>query len=371
MGTLARFSTLYTIVDQGSIDPANSAAQAAGLDMDPDFENNYLRENSTMPMLTLPRPQAPTWLKKPLFFVIILAGLLLWLSLFVVEPTEMAGVRRFGEVTTHEPFGPGLHLKLPLIDQVDHLQVSLDILQVQNLTMYTVDNQWVKISVGMTYRIPPAAVFRLLYQVGRSGNFSVRENVEPIIADRAMRVFARRNTIKISEEREVIANEIRQSVSTRLAELFSLEVVDLQIAKIEYSPTFAASVEAAVKAKNDAVAAENTVNRIRFEAEQVRVRAQGEADAAAIQAEGQKRAAVTRAQGEADAVRLIGEAQATSLHARGEAVATHPRIVELVTADRWNGVLPLTVLGEHGALPFLNLNPSLPAVIAPIVDKAQ
>lgn len=317
-----------------------------------------------MPMPTLPKfshLSASGWLKQPIIFIVVLAGALLWLSLFVVEPTEMAGVRRFGEVTTREPYGPGLHLKLPLIDRVDHLQVSLDILQVQNLTMYTVDNQWVKISVGMTYRIPADAVFLLLYRVGRSGNFSVRENVEPIIADRAMRVFARRNTIKISEEREVIANEIRQSVSDRLAELFGLNVIDLQIAKIEYSPTFAASVEAAVKAKNDAVAAENTVNRIRFEAEQVRVRACGEADAVAIQAEGQKRSAVIRAQGEAEAVRIIGEAQAANLQARGAAVAAYPVIVQLVTADRWNGALPLTMLGERGVLPLLNLNALAPS----------
>ncbi len=324
-----------------------------------------------MPTLTVPRPHAPLWLKTPLLFLIPLAGLLLWLSLFIVEPAEMAGVRRFGEVTTREPLGPGIHFKLPLVDQVDRIQVSLDILRVLDMTMYTVDNQWVKISVGMTYRIPQAAVFRLLYQVGRSGNFSVRENVEPIIADRAMRVFARRNTIKISEEREMIANEIRQAVSVRLTELFGLEVIDLQIAKIEYSPTFAASVEAAVKAKNDAVAAENTVNRIRFEAEQVRVRAQGEADAAAIQAEGQKRSAVIRAQGEAEAIQVVGAAQAASLRARGEAVAAYPRVVELVTADRWSGILPLTVLGERGAVPFLNLNSSVPAMTTPPVNKAQ
>jgi membrane protease subunit HflC len=159
-------------------------------------------------------------------------------------------------------------------------------------------------------------------------------------------------------------------VSTRLAELFGLEVVDLQIAKIEYSPTFVASVEAAVKAKNDAVAAENTVNRIRFEAEQVRVRAQGEADAVAIQAEGQKRSAVIRAQGEAEAVRVVGEAQAVSLQARGAAVAAHPAIVQLVVADRWNGVLPLTMLGEHGGVPLFNLNPQSPAVKGPAPDAA-
>ncbi len=302
----------------------------------------------------------PAWLKHPLLALMLPVGLLLWLSLFVVDPTDMAGVRRFGEVTTSEPYGPGIHLKLPLVDQVDLLQVSLDILQVQNLTMYTVDNQWVKISVGLTYRIPSAAVFRLLYQVGRSGSFGIRENVEPIIADRAMRVFARRNTIKISEERELIANEIRQAVTARLAELFGLEVVDLQIAKIEYSPIFVASVEAAVKAKNDAVAAENTVNRIRFEAEQVRVRAQGEADAAAIQAEGQKRSAVIRAQGEAEAVQMVGAAQAVSLRARGEAVAAYPPVISLVTAERWSGQLPQTLLGAQGLLPLLTLDAHAP-----------
>ena len=303
--------------------------------------------------------------KNPLWAAIPLAGLLIWFGLFVVDPTEMAGVRRLGTVTTREPYGPGVHLKLPIVDQVDRLQVSLDILKVENLTMYTIDNQWVKISVGMTYRIPAKAVFRLLYQVGQSGSFGIRENVEPIIADRAMRVFARRNTIKISEEREVIANEIRQAVATRLDELFGLDVVDLQIAKIEYSPIFVASVEAAVKAKNDAVAAENTVNRIRFEAEQVRVRAQGEADAAAIQAEGQKRSAVIRAAGEAQAIEIVGAAQAASLKARGEAVAAHPEAITLVAAERWSGVLPQTLLSERGILPLLNLNAPSPAVTVP------
>ncbi|WP_295445780.1 prohibitin family protein [uncultured Thiodictyon sp.] len=317
-----------------------------------------------MPLPILPE-RVTRLLYHPFAIAIVLAGSLIWFGVFIVDPTEMAGVRRLGQVTTREPYGPGIHLKLPIIDQVDRLQVSLDILKVQDLTMYTIDNQWVRISVGLTYRIPPKAVFRLLYQVGQSGSFGIRENVEPIIADRAMRVFARRNTIKISEEREVIANEIRQAVASRLDELFGIEVVDLQIAKIEYSPIFVASVEAAVKAKNDAVAAENTVNRIRFEAEQVRVRAQGEADAAAIGAEGQKRSAVIRADGEAQAIQIIGAAQAGSLRVRGEAVAAHPEAISLVAAERWSGTLPQTLLSERGILPLLNLNAG-PATVAPV-----
>ncbi len=44
-------------------------------------------------------------------------------SYFIVEPTEMAGVRRLGTVKTKEPLLPGFYLKVPFIDQVDKLQV--------------------------------------------------------------------------------------------------------------------------------------------------------------------------------------------------------------------------------------------------------
>ena len=57
--------------------------------------------------------------------VVILVALFAVDSYFVVEPTEMAGVRRLGQVITTKPLGPGPHFKLPFIDQVDRLQVSL------------------------------------------------------------------------------------------------------------------------------------------------------------------------------------------------------------------------------------------------------
>jgi len=276
-------------------------------------------------------------------------------SFYVVDPTELAGVRRLGTVITATPVGPGLHMKLPLIDSVDRLQVSLDTFPVSDLTVYTIDNQSVTVGITMTYRIPPEAVMHLLYEVGRSGNADIHSNMAPIIADRALRVFAKRNTIKISEEREQIAVEIKQMVSERLHELFGLDVLDLQLSKILYSPSFVASVEAAVKAKNDAVAASNTVNRIEFEAEQARAKARGEADAAAIRAEGEKRATITNAEAQAAAVRLTAEANAAAIKLRGEAVAAYPKVIEMTLAEKWNGAPPQTVMGGNGAVPFFQL----------------
>lgn len=275
-------------------------------------------------------------------------------SFFIVQPTEMAGIRRLGVVHSPAPVGPGLHAKLPFVDSVDHLQVSLTTFAVSDLPVYTVDNQAVRIGIGLTYRIPGDAVFRLLYGVGRSGNVDIDATLRPIVADRSLRVFARRNTMGISAERESIAAEIRRTIQDAVRDAFGIEVVDLQLSRIEYSPAFTASVEAAVKAKNEALQAENTVNRVRYEGEQAKVLAEAQATAAATRAQGEARAAVARAQGEAEATRLLGQAQAAAVQLVGAAVAANPAITQYEAARRWNGTLPATVVG-NGAMPLLSL----------------
>ena len=272
------------------------------------------------PMSRLSRPGLGRW--------VLLGGVALaaiWLvgsSYYVVQPTEMAGVRRFGVVTSPVPIGPGLHWKAP-VDRVDHLQVSLTQFQAGDLSVYTIDNQAVRIGIGLSYRVPADAVFRLLYGVGRSGNVDIDANLRPIVADRALRVFARRNTVNISAEREAIANEVRRSVQEAVSGAFGIEIVDLQLSRIEYSAAFTQSVEAAVRAKNDALQAENTVARVRYEGEQTKVSAEAQAVAANTRAEGEARAAVTRARAEREAtvLRAEGESQAIALNGQAQAAA--------------------------------------------------
>ena len=71
----------------------------------------------TPPEIVLQR-QGPPIIRPSLLFSLIVglvAVLLVALfavdSYFVVEPTEMAGVRRLGQVITTKPLGPGLHYK--------------------------------------------------------------------------------------------------------------------------------------------------------------------------------------------------------------------------------------------------------------------
>src|ERR1700748_3266472 len=166
---------------------------------------------------------------------LILIGIFAFDSYFVVEPTEMAGVRRLGEVITAKPLGPGLHFKMPLIDQVDRLQVSLDTFKLDKLVVNTIDNQPIAVTVGLTYRIPPQAVLPLLYEVGRAGNFDITENFQRIVADRTAKVFAQQNTTRISENRDQILNSLKSVLSNDLGNLYHIEVVDFQISGIIYS----------------------------------------------------------------------------------------------------------------------------------------
>ena len=276
-------------------------------------------------------------------------------SFVIVDPTEMAGKRRLGQVVVDRPLGPGLHFKLPLIEEIDTLQTSLETYKLDKLTVNTVDNQPITLAVGLTYRIPASAVLKLLYEVGRAGNLDIGENFQRIVADRTTKVFAQQNTTTISENRESLSTALKTLLSADLSRLYGIEVVDFQIAGITYSESFRASVEAAVKAKNEAVAAENTVNRIRFEAQQAVARANGEAEAKLRIADADRLAAILNAQGKAEAIRLEGESRANVLRLNAEILHGNPLVVDLAKADWWNGALPQTLLEGTGAMPLIGL----------------
>ena len=95
-----------------------------------------------------------------------------------------------------------MHLKLPLVEEIDKLQTSLETYKLDKLTVNTVDNQPITVAVGLTYRIPADAVLKLLYDVGRSGNVDIADNFQRIIADRTAKIFAQQNTTTMSENRE-------------------------------------------------------------------------------------------------------------------------------------------------------------------------
>jgi regulator of protease activity HflC (stomatin/prohibitin superfamily) len=263
----------------------------------------------------------------------VVSGLVLFFnSWFVVPPTDVAFTRWLGgTVMQGTPLGAGVHLKLPFMETVDRMQVSQSVYTLPRMDVYTNDNQSVAISVSVIYRIPPADTYHMLYDVGRSGAVDVNETVLPVVRNDAQAVFARYNTLTISDRREGIAAAMQAAISTDLRRLFGIEVVNVQLTGIRYSGAFTQSVEAAMAAKAAAVRAENEVLQKRYEGQQ-----------AVVSAEAQAAAKIAAARGEAQAIRLVSDA-----------LRRNPAYIRWYEATRWNGMLPRYVAGK-AAVPVLD-----------------
>jgi regulator of protease activity HflC (stomatin/prohibitin superfamily) len=272
--------------------------------------------------------------------LIVLSG-----SFFVVPPNEMAAIRWMGgTVTTKQPLETGMHFKVPLLESVDYLQTSQSTYNLDGLSVYTLDNQSVDISISVIYQVPKSAVLHLLYDVGRAGNSDIESTIVPVVRDRSLAVFAKYNTLNVSDERAEITAQMKKEVSGALGKLFGINVVDVQLTSIKYSPVFAASVEQAVKAKAEAVQAQNTVQQKKFEGEQKTVTAAAEAQAK-----------IEAAKGTAESTILEANAQAKAIQVVGEAMQANPQYTKFYAIQHWNGILP-QVVGGNGAVPFVNID---------------
>ncbi len=212
-----------------------------------------------------PRIKAPSsFLRKAAWFAAVLIGFfVISSSWFKVEPTERGNVRRFGVVQYDKPLQPGLHFKLPLIDDADKLQVSLTTVHIPPFDVTTVDNQKVTLEINFNYTIPDEKVNHVMYEIGRSGNTDIDSQVVPVVKDRTGRIFSAQNMVSVNASRSAIQTEIEKDVAKTVGELFGIQPHSLQIAAITPSPAFMASNEEAVNAKN---AAENTKKTKQFEA---------------------------------------------------------------------------------------------------------
>lgn len=266
-------------------------------------------------------------------------------SVFVIKPSEMAGIRWMGgKVITTTPLQTGVHFKVPFLETVDRLQTSRSIYTLPGLQVYTADNQVVKIDISVIYEIPKQSVFKLLYTVGRAGAVDIDATLLPVVRDRALAAFAQYNTLTISDQRAQITAQMRKAISEGLSSLFGVNVIDVQLTGIQYSPVFEESIEQAVKAKADAVQAENTVARAKYEGEQ-----------ATVLAEAHAKAAVEAAQGRADSQVIEATAATKAINSVGAALRANPEYVRYFGLQRWNGVLP-SVTGS-GGVPLIDMGP--------------
>lgn len=289
-------------------------------------------------------------------------------STFRVQQNEVAYVTRFGKVVNPHagPLQPGLHFKLPLVDQADRMSISTDTVKIPAMKAFTRDTQEVTLQLSLTYDIPPASAYFLLYEVGRAGNVDIENNLESVANDRVRSIVSRQDVTALAGEgREKIVDQIKATIASELKRLFRVEVQDVQIPLLDFSQQYKTAVNRATLARAQRVQAEQDRERARVEAETAVVQAKGEADSLAAKAEGRARARLAEAQAESEATRLRGLAEATAIRAKIEAsggVEGYARQVQAQATLNWKGDLPQIIAAGGSPMPVvLPFNAAPPA----------
>ena len=284
-------------------------------------------------------------------------------SFYIINPTELAFTRTFGRVdqAPDAPVTPGVHVMIPFATIVDRMQVSVDTVALpQDLRVLSHDGQVIQLGVSLTRRVPPDAVYNLLYNTGGVGNVDIDRNIFAIVADRTLTIFGREDVLNIASERERIIGLMKTAIASDLQRLFGVTLVDLQITGFRFSPEYERAVNENSLAKTNAFRAEQILKQKEVEARQQVAEATGRADSSIQVARGESESTLLKAQAEGKATEIQAAADSAAIKLRVDAaggIEGYGKVMAADTMKHWNGQTPQTVLGGTGLpVPFLPIH---------------
>ena len=258
---------------------------------------------------------------------------------YTIDQGELGVQLRNGAVTGVAE--PGFHMQVPLIDSVKEISVRTEKIDYEDVASYSKDIQEADIDIVVTFRADPSRVTDVYSEYGSVQAMADRI-ITPAVYSETKIVFGTFNAATAIAERSRLVAEVDAAIRRKI-EGTPLILENVQIANMDFSKAFEQSVEERMLAEVEVTKLKQNLEREKVEADIVRTQAAAQADK--VRAEAQARA---------DAIRLTGEAEAAAITARGNALRDNPALIQLVQAERWNGVLPTTML-PSGTVPFIDV----------------
>lgn len=246
------------------------------------------------------------------------AGILLFLvslgSCGTVNYGERGVLLRFGAVTGNVK-NEGLYFKIPFIDHVEVLDVKTKKSEI-DADASTKDLQMVTSKVALNYHINPMGIAQFFQKFGN--------NFEPNVLDPGLQEILKAVTARYTAEEVITKREqVREDTNALLKERFlpqGMMIDGLNIVNFHFSKVFNDAIEAKVTAEQNALAAKNKLEQVKFEAQQMVEAANGKAKAIQVEA---------------------------------SAIANNPLVLQLRALEKWNGILPQYV--GSGSIPFVQI----------------
>ncbi len=222
---------------------------------------------------------------------VLLVGLM---CVFSVGQTEKVIKFRLGEIVKND-YEPGLHFKLPFINNIKKFDARIQTMDAKPERFLTAEKKNVIVDSFVKWRIGNVSTF---YTTVAGDIDQANLRLDQIIKDAFISEFSKRNIKQlISTDRSAI-REILTNNSKAVAADLGMEIVDVQVMRIDLPPEVSSSVFRRMEAERERVARE--------------FRSQGAEAAERIRADADRQRVVTLANAFRDAEKLRGEGDATS-----------------------------------------------------------
>lgn len=274
-------------------------------------------------------------------------------SMFTVDEGERAVVLTFGEIS--RVCDPGLHFRMPFIQDVRYFSVRVHKTTFDRLTAYSYDQQIVEsFKISATWNYDPTKIAEIYTRFGTEGAESSGGVFATVVAPKVQEIskiiFGQFTAQTAIQERAKLNQALSEQLNDALRE-YPIQVLSIQLEDVNFSDSYEAIVEQTAQAKQSIEKQRNELTRVDLEAQQ-KVK----------QAESENKAMKLRADAEAYQIEVKAKAEAEAIRLRGEALKQNPRLVELSIAEKWNGSVPdILMTGEGGEniLPMLNINKAI------------
>lgn len=230
----------------------------------------------------------------PILIAIGVVALVAMMSMFQVRENEAALRIKFGEIVG-ERYGPGLHTKWPLVDQIHRFERRIITQNYQGETFLTSENKGLIADFYVKWRIKDVGDY---FRATGGSEDAAGSRIGEIVKDGIKGVVARRTLQEIVvAERAAFTGDMFVRASAAVQEL-GIELVDVRIQRIDLPDEVSGSVYQRMQES--------------FRALGNRLRAEGSAEAERIRAEADRRRTELLAGAQRDAQRLRGEGDETA-----------------------------------------------------------
>ncbi len=228
-------------------------------------------------------------------------------SVFVVSEGQGALLLQFGRIVRAD-YPPGLHFKLPVVQQVLHFDKRILSLDAPPERYFTSEKKSVNVDFYVKWRIADNAAY---YRATGGDRLQAEQRLLPIVKD-ALRFEFNARTLQdlISSGRKDITDRVRQQTDASARKNLGIQVVDVRIKRIDLPDEVSESVYKRMKAERLQLA-----NQLRYT---------GKEAAEKIEADADRQGQVLRADAERDAARVRGEGDAEAAAIYAQAYSQDP-----------------------------------------------